>query len=316
MNPWFNLTDRLKAFKNSLILKGLSRERDFGRRNFKESIGNAHFFIQDVSQHKLPYNHRLGNYPDFKITIVGSEIDNARLILNNLSKHSHNLGDTELISDVVNNLSRKMYYWQKIYYYKTSDVNEPSCLEIWPLGVFRVFGYYLQLIPKVSKPYSSPLLRFESASNVFTFTFFENLLDRFKYSLVLRMLNRDRTGFPIFYSEDKFQNRNFDLKYYKMIETVFLTLITRTYDWKLRYLADDYKNEYYRFYSSYLSAIRDAQDREIILNQINKMLKQFKIDAKINLEGIPTSHDLKNALQEMKEGRKSFSEALKDIYLN
>lgn len=306
---------RIANIKKSLIQKGLSKERDFDKSTFKEINGNAHLFIQDISQHKMPYSRRLGNYTNFKVTITGTDIDKAKLILNNLSKHSHNHSDTDLVSDIINNLSEKVYYWGKIHYLKNSESNEPACTEIWPLGVFRFFTHYLQVVPKNKSLAISPYLRFEKATNVFTFSLFNNLFHKISFFLIEQMLNRDRKGFPTFYVEDKFRNRNFDLKYYKKIETVFLALITKRYAWKLRYLADDYKNEYFRFYCSYMTAIKNAEDRESILDQINKMLKQFNVDAVVMIEGIPSSHDLKKSFQEMAEGKRSFTEALKDIYL-
>lgn len=315
MNLRFNLFGKLKDLKKTLIRKGLSRESDFDRYTLKKTRGNAHFFIEDISQHKMPYSRRLGNYPNFNVTIEGTEIEKAKLMLNNLSQHSHNHSDTDLVSDIINNLSKKMYYWGEIYYCKNNVIHGPACLEIWPLGLFRIFNFYIQIIPRSKKFKSSTFLRYEKAMNVFRFSLFKSQFQKLKFFLIKRMLNRDRTGFPSFFVADKFQNGNFDLKYYKRIEAVFMALITKGYAWKLRYLADDYKNEFFRFYSSYLSAIRDAEDREAILSQINQMLKHFEIDATLNLEGIPTSHYLKGSLQELSEGRKTFSEALKDIYL-
>jgi len=53
----------------------------------------------------------------------------------------------------------------------------------------------------------------------------------------------------------------------------------------------------------------------MLLAQMNKMLSHFKIEASIEIVGIPFSKDLKKSLLNFEAGKVNFSEALSEIYL-
>ncbi len=278
--------------------------------------GNAHMFQEDVSQHKMPYNDRLTRYPNFKIVIAGRDKDAGKEVLNNLSNNRHSYSDTDLVCDAVNNVSRIIYYFGKIYLSRrVESEGVVKFITIYPHNVFKIWKFYFQFIPLLDREKSFSLFRMEKDKNLFCLSPFITPFSRTKYRVIMKLLSFVNGVFPSFVMDDRFKNKNFEIQRYKQFEIRFMSLITRSYSWKLRFLADEYSNEYFKLYSSYLRAIYDAQDRELLIEQLNKMFHHFGIDASIAVEGIPTSHDLKNSLNQFKAGEKPFKQALDEIYL-
>ena len=298
------------------LADGLIPFLDSKRNNDHFSAGNTHMFQEDVSQHKMPYNERLERFPNFKITITGNDKEQAKEALKSLSNHRHSYSDTDLLCDVINNVSRTTYHFGRIYLCKRIDVNgKNEFVEIYPHNIFRLFKLYLQFIPKSDRQNTSIYFRFEKSENIFCLSVFKKLFSRIKFKLIEILLSFTDGVFPKFFMEDQFQNRHFETSCYKKIEVRFMSLVTKEYAWTLRFLAEEHSNEYFQIYSSYLSAIRNAKDREVLLEQLNEMFHHFKIDALLTLEGIPTSHELTNSLFKLKSGEKTFRHALDEIYL-
>lgn len=299
-------------FLNLFANEGLFRFLESKRERFFLT-GNAHMFQEDISQHKMPYRGRLEKFPNFKVTISGTDTDRAKTVLNSLSEHERRNSDTDLLCDVINKISRTVYYFGKTYLSKR--VGEHEFLEIYPHNVFRLFNVYLQYVPKSDRREPTMFLRFEKTLNIFCFSIFKNSFSRLKFKIIEKFLSLGDEVTPNFVIEDGFQNRNFETSAYNQLRIRFMALITKSYAWKLRFLADEQSNEYFKIYSAYKSAIYNAQDRELIIEQLNKMFIHFKINASIKLEGIPTSDDLKKSLLQLKSGEKTFRQALDEAYL-
>lgn len=314
------MNKEIKLFANGLI-PFFSSKSPLGRFS-----GNAHMFHEDISQHKMPYSDRLERFPDFKATIKGAGESEARELLSSISEHHRpcsdigsfrmRYSDTEIICDVINNISKSAYYWGKVLISKkVKSDGEYVFVKVYPQSILKILNLYIQYVPYDDRQDFKSMFRFEKDSDVFSLSIFNSLFSRIQFKIVEFLLILTDGIFPRFVMKDNFQNKYFDTNYYKLLEIQFMTLLTKKYAWKLRFSADEYTNEYSQIYASYRSAIYDAQVREVLIDQLNKMLHHFKIDAIISVEGIPTSKYLKESILQLERGEKSFRQALDEAYL-
>jgi hypothetical protein len=309
----------IKKATNKLLKRFVAHDLLYfldSKRDQRFATGNVHMFLGDVSQHKMPYGGRLEKFPNFKVTISGTDSELAKEALKSLSEHRHKYSETDLLCDVVNHISRLVYYFGKIYVSKRlSDIKGNEFIKIYPHNVIKVFNGYIQYVPKVDRKKTAVCIRYEKAENMFCFSIFKGPFSWLRFKITGKLLSFGDGVAPSFVMEDRFQNKTFDMSFHNQLRIRFMALITIHYAWKLRFLADEHSNEYFKIYSAYKSAIRNAQDREFLIAQLNEMFGHFKINASITLEGIPTSEDLQRSLLQLQSGEKTFRQALDEAYL-
>lgn len=306
----------LKHFFIIFYILKLNIDKKF-KRNYSQTY-YLRMFQEDISKNKMPIKERLKNFPNFKVTISGSQKELAKKILVILSGNNYRNSDTNLISDVINNLARSVYYFRRIYIIKSSKDNEHEIFfKIQSYNIIKIFKLYFQFIPEKKGINMNINFKILKEKDVFFFSIFKNPFSWVKYNITKKILNLSDEDeiTPKFFKEDGFQSKDFDMNTYTALKIRIVSLITKSYAWNLRSVADEHSNEYFKIYFAYKSAIQHADDREMLLSQVNKMLSHFKIDASIEIVGIPSSKNLKKSLVNFEAGKINFSQALNEIYL-
>jgi len=235
------------------ILK-LIRDKKF-KRNYSQT-GHVYMFQEDISKNKMPSKERLKNFPNFKVIISGSQKELAKKILITLSGSNDRNSDTKLISDVINNISRSVYYFSRIYIIKNYKENEPEIfLKIHPYNIIKIFKLYFQYIPEHERINSNINFNILKENNIFFFSIFKNPFSWVKYNITKKILILSDGITPKFFQEDGFQNKNFEMNTYTTLQIRIISFFTKNYGWNLRSLADEHSNEYFKIYYAYKAAI-------------------------------------------------------------
>src|SRR5262249_20222656 len=92
--------------------------------------------------------------------------------------------------------------------------------------------------------------------------------------------------------------------------------VTRKWGWTRRDWSLDYITEYYQFYLMLTVTWAQAVLREHIVSELNTLLLELNVAAKITLQGVPSANGILDVREKMKQGTIDFAGVNKALGLN
>lgn len=277
--------------------------------------GNAHMFIDDMGKSILPLRGKSGRNPDFEIKIVGNDSEKARSILKSITQVRKYYSDSELVCDTINDLAKNIYYFSGLVFEVSSEEKLPILKFVIPYNLISLPFVSIQFIPSSDRQLFGTVFRYEFNKNIIKMSLFHNVYSRLKFRLTLWLLKLSDGVSPEFFRRNMFRNDvGLSIEEFSRMRAKFISVITRPYCWKQRSLSNKYTNEYFLVYSGLKSAAKKASDRNGLKSQLNKLFSDMKIDARIEISGIPSHEFLLNSVEELKNGELSFKKSIDLVF--
>lgn len=280
-----------------------------------------HMFWEDISLGVMPITGESKNYPEFKACIIGDEslFDNVKKILASLSEFRNERNSTKLVCDSINNITRYLCYEGFIRYEILNLIpgNKDYQLFYFPNKyVYKFFDYYIQHIPKNKSFDNIHRIAYLNEKEVFELKIPIELGGIKAFQKIKKILNKYDIIGPEFFTNEPnllLNTHSFDFSKYIYHLEILSHRITANYGWYKRDTSDKLKTEFYLFYLILKNKWVQAILREYVILKLNDLFAKLKIDARIEITGIPTSDDLLKMREEFVEGKiklESLSEKL------
>lgn len=304
LNAKTKLVTKVKKKIASIFKKGLawnfpslSGRRDIG--------GNAHMFVQDMSIAIAPIGGRSANSGStFSYQVNGTDSAAVIAILREMDSHGRHKSVTEICCDVINNISNGLFYYGVVYYRLSHEQGKQTLSYVTSKRLFRLFGWYIQFIPRQDRSTFKTLLFIEKASNVVVFRLGEAPFSSFLYRMKLSLLSRFTTSLaPKFYTDNPLNNNfEFDVKHFGRLRALFSSLVTKGFYWQQRSALNSSISEFYLVHRYYKNEALKADLRVKILKQLNDSFRALGFSVVIEEAGLLSSKDIQVKLNKIESG--------------
>lgn len=274
---------------------------------------DVHMFTEDVCTGVMPIGGRRHKQKAFSVEFLGGvrECEKAMETLSCISD-SDRYDPAKTVCDVVNEIARHMA-WEGLAVFEILDGGE--CVYISSITskcLFRIFNWYLQIIPsgdrvlwnrKFSFVASSKVWEVEMPTRLGGMRGYKKTLDKLrKYSGLDSMLYRSDF-------QEKFASHGFDFLKHEKYRRICVNTLTKSWGWNRRDWSQESCTEFYSFHRLLRFRYSQALLREHIIAEINQLLQRLNIKCELMVTGLPSPNDILRALDEMQKGEISFSEA-------
>lgn len=286
----------------------------------REMQGESYMFMEDIRLRLFPSN-RTGKKENSLVKLSSKDSLVINKVCGALNENSHDLSDAlwhffydkVFISDLIEN--KKIYF--EIIYYEGGDFS----FEYIPSGTYVKIGKSLYQFDfrKKDNDRSSFIPKIIRIDSKISFSVSLPSGRRRELRGILRKLAKigEMGIMPRFLMNNLKEgglHPAYNANDYSEYRTTCIARITKDIGWGMRYSSDDYTFEYYRWvrhlrFGRFLNEVREK-----LIGDVNKALKKVNIDweaPEIVLED--QSKKIDNAMQELKEGGKSFENILKAV---
>jgi len=289
----------------------------------------AYMFMEDLHLGIMPIGGRSTN-PNFAVKIEPSSEKIEELIRLGLpTHHGEPINITEAVCDFIDEAAHILSYYGKAYYeivYSYADENKQKIdgftFENIPNHcINETFGFYWQYLPKKMIEPNGKIKRFNwlPKKDILVLCIPRELGGIRKFRKLLSELQwLSECTIPEFAMKDmavQQQTKGYEFSIYRENQETFLAKMTSQLGWTARGTFSERTLEFYQIYRYLKFEKTKAILREYILHKLNHSLekigKVLGFNAKIKLEGIPSSHDYDNYRTKLIDGSLQFSEAIK-----
>lgn len=286
--------------------------------------------IEDLHSAIMPFRGGL-KHPKFSIELIPSSKEVEKLITVGLpTEYGRSWNMTDAVCHFIDEAANYLAYYGKAYYeivYNYSDGSkkeiESFTVEDIPYYCIRnTFGFYWQLLPLEFLKYRKTNMKmfiWLPKENIVFLSMPKELGGIKKYKGLLKQLKwLSDCNIPEFVMDDmaiQKQQKGYEFSIYENSHDIYLANITKNMGWTARGLFNKHSLEYYFFYRHLMFDKTRAILREYILRNLNDILKKtgkkMNFEAKIKINGIPSSQDYDNYIKQLMEGSLKFSEVVK-----
>ena len=306
------LCERLKAPRVAKYFPSLEEKVGFNT--------NVSMFVEDVHLTVMPIGGKSRLTPNFSvdiqaipdhqtraITILESLTDRARYIRHNLEKLL-----STLVQDIARELARNGRSVHEIVQDEEND-GEYRLYSFTSQRLFRVFGRYIQIIPKADRSLWKKAYVIIPERYIWDIAMPKELGGCRGYRALLRKLARFEHPSPKFWIDDLSKldwSGSFDSQRYLRETEISCATIMERWGWNQRDYSQRNCTEFYLVHRTLQFKWALAVIREHIMHELNRLFQRLNIEAKIVMKGLPTASEILAIRQQMSEGDISFMEAL------
>ena len=282
-----------------------------------EINANVHMFFQDVHLAVMPIGGRTEKHQDFAVRIEGNDTDceKALDICESLAQYDR-YDVTKVICDAVSNIASNLA-WEGLSVYEIIyDNNNQGKFYLHNFTTKRLLKiprYYIQFIPKKDAEYFKKRFVILPSKDIWEIKMPSSLCGQNGYKKILTKLKKYKHLGPKFWRGDmekQIQTKYFNFQEYVLSSEIYYARVTKQWGWRRRDYSQKNCTEFFSVYHGTTFRWAQAILREHIIGEINKLLSFLRINAKIMVEGLPTSKDILNIRDEITNGKINFMEAL------
>ena len=288
----------------------LSKEQDLHH--------NIYMFTTDIWQSIMPIGGWADKQPDFSVNLEGEnlECEKAKIIMRSLCQHNRT-DIPEILCDAVSQIARHLSIDGQGFYEIIKDDNEIHVNGFTSINIFRIFSWYLQIIPEGDRYSWKRKYTLINKKKIWNIQIPSRLGGKREFKKIIKTL-KTKSSMPKFYEQDIVHGKiskdyNFS-KYIKNSE-IYINKITNKWGWNRRDLSAEKCTEFYMVYKMLIFIRAQAVFREHIINEINQLMNRLSIDCKIIVTGLPTADEILQARIDMENGTIDFKEALDKVAL-
>ena len=303
--------EQLKAPRVATHFPSLREEIDFNT--------NTHVFKRHASLAVMPIGGESLQVPNFSVDIQGGSEHKTRAItiLESLTSRDWHgwRGLEELLSDSVEQIARYLTWHGRVVHEIIRDVETGEARRLHGFTsrrLFHVFGRYIQIIPKADRGVWERCCIMIPEEDIWDIAMPKRLGGYQGYRAMLRKLDRCPDPAPLFLLDKVSRQEwpvyfNFQL-YVREIEIFVARIMTR---WGWNHGDDnlEYRTEFYWNYRNITLKWAQACLREYLVKELDQLFQRLHIEAKIVMEGLPTTQKILEIRQHMCEGKISFGDA-------
>ncbi|TMO45534.1 hypothetical protein [Pseudoalteromonas ruthenica] len=234
-----------------------------------------------------------------EISISGRDKQRAERLLGTLERGDYYVDRVNLYS-CLNILSRYLSYNGKVSYEILSvKDSEYALFPISQQGLFMLFGYAVQRVPSQFRSEFRKSLVIKPKHHVWQLEMPEELMTTKNYKKLLKRLAEltELTPKKIPFSEHR---PNSPIHYKNTQQFIYSEINNIGGTQRSNEL--DYINEYYYIYREVKLNRARAIIREHIVKELNFLFENVGFDAKIEVSGVPSVHDIEHKLIQLKAG--------------
>jgi hypothetical protein len=287
-------------------------------------------FTQDVPNAVTPYRWSDKDGYDAKIIGAESEVIRAKSLLATIERHSSH-GTKELVASAVREIAQALaWYGLAPYEIWVNDGSEEQNADedeegregsiglslFTPQNLFRLPKICVQLVPRADRERWGKSVIILPRKILWLVSMPKQLGGYRGYRKLLKRLARFNWTAPPFWQEDLGRGllekkTAFDFSHYRRRIDIYQSRVTRKWGWGWngRDTTSEKWTEFGLFYRIITFKWAQAVLREHILKELNLLLRRLKIDAEIQITGLPTPEEILQARQAMTEGTISYSKA-------
>lgn len=272
---------------------------------------DVNMFTEDVHLAIMPIGGRTYKQKDFAVEFQGKEPDceRAKGIVGELGEFDR-YDPTGMACDAVENIARYLAWEGQAVFEIIEHKDKIYVNGFTPKNLFKLFNWYLQIIPPGDWDLWKRKFSFVNKGKVWKVEVPHELGGVRGYKKILKKLRRYNRLGPGFYRRDLERGilqGDFDLLKYVRDSEIYCNRVTRSWGWNRRDWGQEKCTEFYSFYKMLSFKYAQALLREHILEEINRLLDRLEIKCKLIVTGLPTSGDISQIINDMREGELSFS---------
>jgi hypothetical protein len=284
---------------------------------------HSHMFIQDLYSSVVPFSKRRSRTAE----ITGKEDarEKALGLCRSLARYDSR-DVTQAVVGAIEDIAMRLAWNGRAFFEVIQQADEPqitlNSFSSWHL--LHLPAIYIQFIPKADREhfgraerhYIRKIMNLISAKDVWKIEIPRRLGGYSSYKRLLRGFKRVPDVGPDFLTSDLKQRQftpNFDPGAYFDAQVQYISRITRGWGWNRRDFSLKYDTEFYTFHRTLRFKWAQALLREHIITELNSLLKNYRIDAAINLTGVLTSGEIAVIRTDVMLGKLHYGEALKRL---
>ena len=278
---------------------------------------NIYMFVEDVHIAVMPIGGRFRQTTNYSVEIQGNPNDEPRAIaiLQSLSQYDRlsDLGD--LLSDSVNKIAHYLAGSGRSVYEIIRGEESDQAWQLYSFTekrLFRVFGNYIQLIPRADQKLWGKSRFNIPAKDIWHIVMPKTLGGYRGYRKILKKLRKFPRLGPSFLTNETDNTEwttYFSTELYHKEEELFVAKTTARLGWPMRNSGLRIWTEFYAMYRILTLKWAQACIREHIIDELNQLFLRLDLEAKILVEGLPTAQQILRIRQQMCEGKISMGNA-------
>ncbi len=277
---------------------------------------NVRMFTDDIQLSVMPIGGKPHKATGFTVEAKGGveHVNRAIVILKSLTRHDRH-GWAELLSDAVEVIARQLaWHGRAVHEIVRNEEDKEACRlhSFTSRRLFHAFGRYIQIIPKADRDLWEKSYVIVPEKDIWDVTMPKVLGGYRGYRAILWWLARFRHLGPLFFQDELSRQAwpaHYDFQRYVRETKFFEAKITAPWGWNQRDFSQSNWTEFYLFYRVLQSKWAQAMLREHVVNELNRLFKRLRIEAKIVVRGLPTASEIIAIRQRMSNGDISFQEA-------
>ena len=292
--------------------------RHFRSLNEETTINpNVHAFVEDVHVAVMPIGGRFRQTTDFSVEIQGNLDDKPQVIamLQSLTQYDRRSDLRDLLSDSVNEVAHYLAGSGRSVYEIIRGEESDQAWQLYSFTekrLFRVFGNYIQLIPRADRKLWGKSRFNIPAEDIWHIAMPKTLGGSRGYRKILKKLKKFPRLVPSFLTNETDNTEwatYFSTELYRREVEVFVAKATARLGWHMRNSGLRIWTEFYAMYRIVTLKWTQACIREHIINELNQLFQRLHIDGEIVVRGLPTAQEILKTRQQMCEGKISMGDA-------
>ncbi|MEW8375017.1 MAG: hypothetical protein AB2722_14005 [Candidatus Thiodiazotropha sp.] len=272
---------------------------------------DAHMFTEDIHMAIMPIGGRTDKQKEFAVEFQGEapECERAKVIIGELGEFNRH-DAAGMLCDAVDNIARYLAWEGQAVFEIIEDGEQVYINGFTTKNLFKLFNWYLQIIPPGDWDLWKRKLTFVSEKKIWKVEIPHELGGVWGYKNVLRKLRKYNRLGPNFYRQDLERGitaKDFDFSKYVRSGEIYFNRVTHTWGWNRRDWSQDKCTEFYSFYKMLSFRRAQALLREHIIQEINLLLDRLSVKCKLVVTGLPTSDEIQTIRDDMQKGVLSFT---------
>lgn len=283
------------------------------RRN--DMQGMSFMFTRDIQLGMMPSRYSKDT-PDYKVELKNKDkaLEKQLTELLNISRSPVN-DLSEAVAEFIDTCTMYMSYWGDVVFeiLRNEKSGEPEKLDsLPPKTVKKILWQYIQFVPKQDIADDGKRFIRLPSEHIWRITMPRELGGVRKHRRMIRRLNELSNTTPQFTFEglDFGAKDGFDFDYHHMSRDIAIEQCTRRFGTIPSFGQLKHTMEYYFIANRLQSALAKALLREHIVKELNAFMARLDIDNELVISGIPTVKDINVVVEELKQGKISFADAL------
>ena len=273
---------------------------------------NVYLFTRDIQWSIMPAHEDTNEPGSFTATLEGteSECEKAKVIIGDMGGHGRN-STSEMICDAVKKMAGQLSLDGQIFYEIIKNDDETHISWFPSENLFRVFSWYLQIIPAGDRNLWERTHTLISEKKVWSIQIPNRLGGRRKHKKIIKKL-RSHPLVPRFYKQGLeiwAISNSYDHTKYMENNEIYTNRAANKWGWNRKGSSTEGCTEFYMVYKMLSLRWAQAVLREHLINEIDQLLNRLAINCKIVVTGLPTEDEIQQARNDLKNGKIDFGEA-------